>query len=93
MHALLYGLRPEIMAVFHGHNAIITEHAKGLGIAETASSYAYGTAELAQGVAEVARHATFLVIKEHGFVALGASMQEAGELSLHWLEQSRRMAL
>ena len=90
MHSLIYQARPDIHAIFHGHNVPITDHALQLAIPETPQAYDYGTIDLAQGAAQLAESADFFVIKEHGFVALGTTMEEAGKLSLLWLQKVRQ---
>jgi len=88
MHHILYQSRPDIQAIFHGHNPLIIQHAGLLGISETTKKTSYGTTELAKCVKEIAIDNDFIVIKEHGFVSMGATMQQAGEQTLHWLDKA-----
>ncbi|HNW70912.1 MAG TPA: class II aldolase/adducin family protein [Bacteroidales bacterium] len=87
MHDLIYRNRPDVHAVFHGHNALITQHAAALGIPETLEKTSYGTVELAESVLKILDQNTFIVIKDHGFVSMAGSMQQAGDEALRWLEK------
>ncbi len=87
MHDLLYQNRPDIQAIFHGHNELIIQHASLLGISETRKKTAYGSAELALSAVDTANKNNFFVIKEHGFVSMGGTLQQAGEQALYWLEK------
>ena len=79
MHAAVYGARPGVNAVFHGHSDDLLQAAIRLGIPVTAHERPYGTPGLAAEVVTVlARGATVLVLRGHGFVSVGATMAEAG---------------
>ena len=54
---------------------------------ETEKEEEYGTVALVQGVLDVLGENNFLIMKNHGFISLGKTMQEAGELSLKMLER------
>ncbi len=81
LHYSIYKARPEINAVFHGHSRKILERAADLGLAQTLSEEPYGSVSLARSIVEVLNRNLFLVIKAHGFVSLGPTMKEAGELA------------
>lgn len=82
LHYRIYSLRQDVYAVFHGHNEAITRHAKELGIPETREWKPYGSLELVKSVEEVLNGKNFLVMKNHGFISIGTSMEEAGNLAL-----------
>lgn len=88
MHHLIYSNRPDVQAVFHGHNNLITQNASLLGIPETREKVSYGTTALAESVLEILDNHNFLVIKEHGFVSMADTMAMAGKLALSWMEKS-----
>ncbi|MEI6851401.1 MAG: class II aldolase/adducin family protein [Bacteroidota bacterium] len=88
MHYIIYHNRPDVQAIFHGHNQQITENAALLTIPETAKEVPYGTVELAESVLAILGNNNFFVIKAHGFVSLGGNMDEAGKLACAWLEQT-----
>ncbi|MCS7114846.1 MAG: class II aldolase/adducin family protein [Nitrososphaerota archaeon] len=82
LHYRIYSLRQDAHAVFHGHDTAITRHAKELGAVETKEWKPYGSLELVKSVEEVLDGNKFLVMKKHGFISIGASMEEAGKLAL-----------
>jgi len=81
LHYSIYEARPEINAVFHGHSRLILEKAMDLGLTQTLSEEPYGSISLARSIVEVLDEKLFLVIKAHGFVSLGLTMNAAGELA------------
>lgn len=93
MHYALYKSNPAINAIFHGHNDLITKNAARLGIPETETEIAYGTQELAEAVVKISINHNFLVIKNHGFVAMGQDMISTGNLCLEWLSKTSRFNL
>lgn len=81
LHYSIYQARPEINAVFHGHSRRILERAADLGLTQTLSEEPYGSVSLARSIVEVLGRNFFIVIRAHGFVSLGLTMKEAGELA------------
>jgi L-fuculose-phosphate aldolase len=82
LHFEIYRRRPEVGAIFHGHDRQITAQAAALGLPETAEEKPSGSVELLQQVMDILGDEEFLVMKNHGFLALGRSMEEAGQLAL-----------
>lgn len=82
MHYEIYRLRPEIGAVFHGHDPEILAAGARLGLPETGRREPPGTVALLEQVKMILSAGNFLMMKEHGFLALGGNMSEAGELAL-----------
>ena len=82
MHYEIYKRRKEIGAVFHGHDQEITACASLLNLPETEKEEPPGSAELLAEVMKILRGENFLVMKNHGFLALGTTMDEAGNLAL-----------
>ncbi|MEM1659696.1 MAG: class II aldolase/adducin family protein [Candidatus Bathyarchaeia archaeon] len=78
LHYRIYQLRNDVNAIFHGHNDEITKHAKEIEATETKEWHPYGTIELVKSVENVLSESNFIVIKQHGFLSLGRSMDEAG---------------
>lgn len=91
LHYRIYFLRQDAKAVFHGHDATITKHAKELGIVETKEWKPYGSLELVKSVEEVLNGNNFLVMKKHGFISIGTSMEEAGKLALEKKKDAERL--
>lgn len=90
MHFAVYQARPEIMAVFHGHSEEILNHATRLNLPETAKKEPYGTGELLESVLAVLGKENFIIMKNHGFLALGSTMKEAGQLTLDIYQKASR---
>jgi ribulose-5-phosphate 4-epimerase/fuculose-1-phosphate aldolase len=89
MHHLIYQNNADINAVFHGHNNTIVANAEKLKLPITEKEYAPGTIELANEVLKVVGEGRLVVLKNHGFVALGKTMDEAGELALATLNEAK----
>jgi ribulose-5-phosphate 4-epimerase/fuculose-1-phosphate aldolase len=87
MHYEIYRHRPEVMAIFHGHDRQITAAAAVLGVPETAVEQLSGTPELLAEVMQILGRATFVVMKNHGFLSLGRTMDEAGQQAIAFQNQ------
>ena len=70
--------RPGINAVFHGHSERLLAEAERLGLTVTAHEQPYGTAELVAEILGALDGHKFVVMRNHGFVSFGATMEEAG---------------
>ena len=92
MHFLIYKTRKEINAIFHGHNDTIIMNAEKLGFPVTEKEHEPGTIELAKEVLKVLGDKNLIVLKNHGFVSLGRTMKEAGQLALATLKRSKEIA-
>jgi len=90
MHHLIYKACGDVKAVFHGHNDTIIAHAEELKLPVTEKEYESGTVELAKEVLKVLGDHKMIVLRNHGFVSLGNTMKEAGELALATLNQSKK---
>jgi len=88
MHYLIYKHHKDVNAVFHGHNNLIVSNAGKLGLAVTEKEYGSGTTSLAKEVLKVP-DAKLIVLRNHGFVSLGATMNEAGERALTTLDAAK----
>ena len=84
LHSEIYGLRPEINAVFHIHDLLVVELADELKILCTEGEQPRGSYEL---VTEVNRllclttDAKYLVLRNHGIISMGETLEEAGKLA------------
>jgi L-fuculose-phosphate aldolase len=92
MHYLIYKTRKEVNAVFHGHNKAIIMNTEKLGFPVTEREYEPGTIELAKEALKVLGDKNLIVLRNHGFVSLGRTMKEAGELALATLKRSKELA-
>jgi len=79
MHAGIYTARPGINAVFHGHSDRLLAEADRLGLPITAREQPYGTPELVAEILSALDGRRFVVMRNHGFVSFGATMEEAGQ--------------
>jgi hypothetical protein len=82
MHYLIYNTRFEVNAILCGNDDSIVKHAKELKLIETTEEIAVGTVELANEVLDALGNNNFIVIKNYGFLSLGKTMKEAGDLAL-----------
>jgi len=85
LHHVIYQARPEINAVFHGHCAQIMDNAARLNIPCTSKEQPYGTKALTEEVLAIIKDNDFVIMKDHGFISLGKTMEEAGERALDYL--------
>ena len=82
MHHEIYTRRNEIGAIFHGHDREITASAALLGLPETGKEEPSGTTQLLSEVMKILDAGNFLIMKNHGFLSLGKTMDEAGNLAM-----------
>lgn len=86
LHERIYAARSDVMAVFHGHDELVLRHADQLArefpMALTAEARLFGTKDDAADTAvELGSH-TYIIRKGHGFVAVGRTLDQAGELAV-----------
>jgi ribulose-5-phosphate 4-epimerase/fuculose-1-phosphate aldolase len=79
LHGAIYRARPEINAVFHGHYPVFEENFVQLGLRITKQAAEYGSIQLVNDVLEILGDENFVLLKNHGFISLGRTMQEAGD--------------
>jgi ribulose-5-phosphate 4-epimerase/fuculose-1-phosphate aldolase len=77
MHAGIFAARPEVNAIFHGHSARLLAAAERLGLPITAREQPYGTPDLVAEILAVLGDHKLVIMRGHGFVSLGATMDEA----------------
>lgn len=77
LHAGVYGARRDVRAVLHGHHREVLAAARGLGLIVTGRERPYGTRSLVDEALAVLGDLDFLVLRGHGFLALGASCADA----------------
>jgi len=71
MHKMIYDARPDTQVILHAHslslrNAITTKQA-----------YPYGTLEFARSAVDVLKTCDLVILKDHGFVSTGNTVEEA----------------
>jgi len=82
MHCEIYKRRRDVGAVFHGHDLEITSNAGRLGLPETDQEELPGSVPLMREVMKILATERFIVMRNHGFLALGGTMDEAGALAM-----------
>ncbi|MFH1224811.1 MAG: class II aldolase/adducin family protein [Candidatus Diapherotrites archaeon] len=93
MHFEIYRARKDAKFIFHGHSMEILRSAKKLGIPCTKTKKPYGTTALVwETVRAVEKNKKngFVVLKGHGFVSLGGSAKEAGDLAIKVQKSAER---
>jgi len=88
LHAAIYQNRSDVHAVFHGHCTEILNNAQKLNVMVTNRVSQYGSIDLVNSVLEILDHQNFIVIKEHGFLAMSADIASTGNLCLEMLKKS-----
>jgi ribulose-5-phosphate 4-epimerase/fuculose-1-phosphate aldolase len=88
LHDSIYKRKPEIMAILHGHCKEITSNADKAGIVTTREFVESGTLKIIESVMEVLDDHLFIEIKDHGFLSLGKTIEEAGELALQMMQKA-----
>lgn len=89
LHAAIYQSRPDVRSIFHGHSPELLLHSQKLQIPETKEEKPYGTMELVSAVLKTIDRSDMIIMKNHGFIAVGKTMSETGELLLRQLEKIR----
>ena len=82
MHYEIYKRRPDVNAIFHGHDKQILACGPELGLPQTAEEQPSGSLELLFQAMDILDRGDFLLLKNHGFLSLGKTMKEAGNLAL-----------
>ncbi len=85
LHFAIYQQRPDINAIFHGHSKEVLEKADKLNLPQTKKEEPYGTIQLVNSVLEIINNHSFIIMKNHGFIALAKTMGEAGQLATSYL--------
>ena len=84
LHSEIYNLRPEINAVFHTHDQLVVELADELKLPCTEGEQPRGSYELVKEVERMLclmEDVRYLVLRNHGVIAMGETMAEAGRLA------------
>ncbi|MBD3389321.1 MAG: hypothetical protein GF416_09495 [Candidatus Altiarchaeales archaeon] len=87
MHWLIYQCYPMAKAVIHAHDMLAVDNADKLkltaGVHSTKEMASYGTEDQAYQVVEALKHVQYAVIRGHGIVCMGESLDEALELIIN----------
>jgi L-ribulose-5-phosphate 4-epimerase len=88
LHFAIYQQRPDVQAILHGHCESITKNAQHLNIPTTKEFVESGNMVIVESVLEILKDHQFIEIKDHGFLSLGSTIEEAGNLAMEMLEKS-----
>jgi len=94
LHSEVYDSRPETSAVFHIHDQLVVGLADELKLPCTEGEQPRGSYELVKEVDRVlglTEDTKYLVLRNHGVIAMGETMEETGKLaeSVHKMARSR----
>ena len=90
MHHLIYAARPDVAAVFHGHDPLMLRHADSLGVPVTGQETEFGTLEDAEAALAALGQSDFLIRRGHGFVSVARTADLAGRRALEVHERAAR---
>jgi len=88
LHFSVYRKFPNVNAVFHGHSPELIAESMKLDIPTTKEKQEYGTVALVKSVIKIIEHNNIIIMKDHGFIAVGKNMKETGNLVLECLEKT-----
>ncbi len=88
LHAGIYWQRKDVNAVLHDHNRPVTENPEKFGVIETEQEQPYGTVALRDEVLKILGKNKLVQMKNHGFIAMGKDIEEAGKIVLDLYKKS-----
>ncbi len=92
LHYAIYEQDQAVNAIFHVHDRLVMGKAAELGVPVTETEQAAGSQELAQEAVRLLKSGQgvkYFVLKNHGVIALGATIDEAGKLVEEMREKAR----
>jgi ribulose-5-phosphate 4-epimerase/fuculose-1-phosphate aldolase len=96
LHERIYALRPDVQAIFHGHDPLMLQWADALAaelpLKLTRESRAFGTLEDACETASELGSAAAIIRRGHGFVTVGRDMPSAGQVALALHRRAQALA-
>ena len=92
LHHAIYDAKPQVQAVFHGHDELILQYAQEIRLPVTAREQPYGSLELVKEVLQVLGTHNYIVIRNHGFIASGKDLDRAGNEALEKHRLAQRHA-
>ena len=88
LHYAIYKQRPDVQAILHGHCKTISQHSEIMDIPTTKEYVESGTMKIVESVLEVLGQHSFIEIKNHGFMSMAGSIDEAGDLAMEMMIKS-----
>lgn len=92
MHLKLYALRPELGAIIHAHDAETLLRARQFGVPMTTVSARTNSRALVEDVCRVAQRANYVLLRDHGCLAVGRTLEEAEAELMRWYRKARGRA-
>jgi ribulose-5-phosphate 4-epimerase/fuculose-1-phosphate aldolase len=83
LHSQIYAMQSDINAIFHVHDIQVMKKAEKLGIPMTTAEKIAGSSELAEETVnflKLNKNVRYFILKNHGVIALGTTLDEAGSL-------------
>jgi ribulose-5-phosphate 4-epimerase/fuculose-1-phosphate aldolase len=87
LHWLIYQKREDIGAIFHAHAKVFLDYYYLLDLCSTKQYAPYGSIDLAKEVCGVLDKKDFIIMKNHGFLSLGKTIDQAGKRALELYEK------
>lgn len=72
----------------HVHNSLVLKYKKKLNFPITKKEEPYGSIELMREVIKVLNQENYILMKNHGFLSLGKTIEEAGKKALSSHDQA-----
>ena len=84
LHWRVYRVRTDVQAILHGHDPMTLKQAEALRLPVTTHSAATPSRALIDEACHLAQNHDYIILRDHGFLALGRSIREAGALVRQW---------
>lgn len=91
LHWRIYAARPDAEVILHGHDTVALRLARALALPVTSISAAQPSVGLVEEATSLAMEHDYVLLREHGFLAVGSSLDEAVALVDRWAQQARGM--
>jgi len=80
LHAFIYEQRPEIHWIIHLHDSVVLKKGETLHLPITKEEKPFGTQALVDEVGKILGKHPYILMKNHGIIALGSSLDETLDL-------------
>ena len=80
LHLRIYETRPDVEAIIHGHDMQALSRFAELKLPRTSHAVPSLTVELIEEICALAHQHDYVLMRDHGFLALGRTIDAAGEL-------------
>jgi ribulose-5-phosphate 4-epimerase/fuculose-1-phosphate aldolase len=77
LHNAIYESRDDVNCILHGHCRQILLNSQKMNFPQTKNSASYGTINLVEEVLDIISDNNFVLMKDHGFLALGSTIEAA----------------